>query len=627
MKAKSNSIAVEIELRIALRYALFGGLWILLSDRLLEELVPDTVTLSAMQTYKGWVFVALSALLIYSLLRRELTLRRIAETGFIESEERYRLLFEHSIDAILFTLPDGTIYSANPAACRMFGWSESRFKPVPRSDMVDPADPRLQAALEEREHTGKFRGELMFVRADGTKFPAEISSMVFKDGQGNSRASSIVRDITERKKTEDELRILNEQLEQRVVERTAELHRANVELEHANRAKDEFLATMSHELRTPLNSILGLSEMLLEERRGSINDHQQKSLQMIESSGQHLLELINDILDLSKIEAGKLDYHPQPVSVDDVCRASLTFITSQAARKNITITYKNESSFARISADARRLKQILVNLLTNAVKFTSEHGHVILQVGTKVEQDLIQFSVIDDGVGIAAENLQKLFQPFVQLDSSLSRQEGTGLGLALVQKLTDLHGGSVHVESEIGKGSRFTIDLNCRQDNASESITLNPVSNLPAAAQMEKPDISRQDSAQRGVILLAEDNLPNILTIGEYLESYGYQVLVARDGLEALAKAEEFNPDLILMDIQMPVMNGLEAITRLRSKSHFVSTPIIALTALAMPGDRERCLEAGANEYLSKPVSLKMLMTIINARLELGENVSRSDPA
>ena len=404
----------------------------------------------------------------------------------------------------------------------------------------------------------------------------------------------------------------NYSLERRVAERTAELNRTNAELEYASQIKDEFLANMSHELRTPLTSILGLSESLLEQRRGSLNDYQEKSLQIIESSGRHLLELINDILDLSKIEAGKFDFYPQPISVDEICRSSLSFVKAQAVKKSITVTYIQDIAISRIFADPRRLKQILVNLLSNAVKFTSENGEVILQVNTDPEQDLIKFSVIDNGIGIAVEDLRRLFQPFVQVDSGLNRQhEGTGLGLALVQKLTDLHGGSVQVESEVGKGSRFTVNLPCLQGEVAKLEKPESQSAPPISEQAENTGVPVEAPLYLGLILLADDNMPSILTIGEYLESHGYEVVIAQDGLAAVMKAEAIHPDLILMDIQMPSMNGLEAIARLRGNARFADTPIIALTALAMPGDRERTLLAGANEYMSKPVSLKTLKQTI----------------
>lgn len=414
----------------------------------------------------------------------------------------------------------------------------------------------------------------------------------------------------------ENLQHANAQLEQRVATRTEELSQMNIELGRASRAKDEFLATMSHELRTPLNSILGLSESLLEQKRGSLNDQQQKSLEIIESSGRHLLVLINDVLDLSKIEAGMLDFYPQLISVDDLCRSSLTFIKAQAVKKGITISYANETSIPQFSADPRRLKQILVNLLANAVKFTPEQGCVTLQVNADREQNRMQFSVIDTGIGITPEDLRGLFKPFVQLDGSLNRQhEGSGLGLALVQKLTDLHGGSVHVESEEGKGSRFTVNLPLLNNEAAPAEATEPasISLTPALTheQAKTSSVPSYKAAHDGIILLAEDNMANILTINDYLESHGYRVVIARDGLEAIEKAEEIRPNIILMDIQMPVMDGLEAMGRLRTNTLFAATPIIALTALAMPGDRERCLEAGANEYMSKPVSLKMLLKAI----------------
>ncbi len=410
----------------------------------------------------------------------------------------------------------------------------------------------------------------------------------------------------------DSLQRSNADLEQRVAQRTAELNQTNLELEHANRTKDEFLATMSHELRTPLNSILGLSETLLEQKRDPLSAHQQRSLQIIATSGQHLLELINDILDLSKIEAGKFEHHPQMIGVDDLCRSSLTLVKEQATRKSITLTYQQDTTISKMYADPRRLKQILVNLLTNAVKFTPDNGQILLQVHGSVEQGRIQFSVIDTGIGIALKDLRLLFVPFSQVDSSLTRQyEGTGLGLALVQKLTDLHGGSVDVESDgvPGKGSRFTINLpigDVAQPGTLE--TADPLLGSKPAEKIKAPGSSK-------LILLAEDNMANILTIGDYLEGHEYQVVVAHDGLSAIEMAEAHQPDIILMDIQMPVLDGLEAIRRLRALPRFAATPIIALTALAMSGDRERCLEAGANEYISKPASLKGLVKSINKLL------------
>ncbi|HMB24854.1 MAG TPA: ATP-binding protein, partial [Anaerolineales bacterium] len=421
----------------------------------------------------------------------------------------------------------------------------------------------------------------------------------------------------------DGLQRSNAMLERRVSERTRELYQTNAELEHANHIKNEFLATMSHELRTPLNSILGLSESLLEQRHGTLNEHQQKSLQIVETSGRHLLELINDILDLSKIDAGKFDIHPQTMEVNALCQSALALVRQQAAQKSISLTYEEDQAVSKFQADMRRMKQILVNLLTNAIKFTPKDGRVILRVQANAEQDLIQFSVIDNGIGIARENLKDLFQPFVQVDSSLTRQfEGTGLGLALVQKLTDLHGGSVNVESEIGKGSQFTINLPWHKDTIKIEAGFTAETGSIVTAPEWKPAFP-PDKAKRPVILLAEDNPTNIMTVGEYLESYGYEIVVAHNGWQAISKAEETNPSIILMDIQMPSLDGFEATRRLRANPRFTTTPIIALTALAMPGDRERCLEAGANEYLSKPVSLKLLVKTIQKMLEPGRDKSQ----
>jgi signal transduction histidine kinase/CheY-like chemotaxis protein len=433
---------------------------------------------------------------------------------------------------------------------------------------------------------------------------------------GREVANQVAIALSQNKLFED-LRLLNAELEQRIAERTADLSRTNIELEHANHAKDEFLATMSHELRTPLNSILGLSESLLEQRRDPLTEYQQQSLQIVESSGRHLLHMINDILDLSKIDAGKLDYYPQVVEVDILCRSSLAFVKVQALRKSIVLVYQVDERVPKIHADPRRMKQMLVDLLANAVKFT-EHGRVELQVRADPEQDLVQFSVIDTGIGINKEDMAQLFQPFIQVDSRLNRQfDGTGLGLYLVQKLADLHGGSVEVESEVGRGSRFTINLPWGKTTIAQQAAVEAGGEIPTNETTDESTSPEAEPTENKIVLLAEDNTANILTISEYLKDHGYEVLIAHDGFEVINMAEQASPHIILMDIQMPAMDGLEAIRRLRANPRFAQMPIIALTALAMPGDRERCLEAGANEYMSKPVNLKMLVKTIDDLLRI----------
>jgi len=394
------------------------------------------------------------------------------------------------------------------------------------------------------------------------------------------------------------------------------LRAANVELARAVRLKDEFLANMSHELRTPLNAILGLSESLQEYVYGPLNDKQRMTLHTIEESGRHLLSLINDILDLSKIGADKLELQVSWTSIEPVCQASLAFIKQSAHKKKIGLSYTFDNAVTMIQADERRLKQILVNLLGNAVKFTPEGGKVGLEVVGDVERQMLDLTVWDTGIGIRQEDMARLFQPFVQVDASLSRQySGTGLGLALVQRLTEMHGGSVKVESEIGKGSRFTVSLPWREPHEGarrESDAATQTENVSAP-----PDSVVSMLPHHPVkVLVVEDNEEGLYTLMEYLPTHGYRVIEARNGMEAIEQARTKQPAVIVMDIQMPGMDGLEAIRRIRADADLRTIPIIAPTALAMPGDREWCLEAGANEYVSKPVSMKALVKIIETQLQ-----------
>ncbi|MBN1995878.1 MAG: response regulator [Anaerolineae bacterium] len=423
------------------------------------------------------------------------------------------------------------------------------------------------------------------------------------------------QEIAERKQAEAALEEERALLAQRVAERTADLSKANAELARAARLKDEFLANMSHELRTPLNGILGSSEILQTGAFGPVNEKQIKYLRNIEESGSHLLALITDILDLAKSEAGRLELEIRPVVVAEVCQASLRLTKQLAHQKQIKVFQTFDQTVTRLPADELRLKQMLVNLLSNAIKFTLAGGQIGLEVTGNPAQQIVHFSVWDTGIGISQEDMQWLFRPFVQLDSGLGRQQGgTGLGLSLVSRMAELHGGSIMVESTVGQGSRFTISLPWPQQeqvDQKEREDGEKIQVLPGIVQIL--------SKQAPLILLAEDNESNIDTFLDYLQLQGYRLVVARHGGEAIERAQEERPDVILMDIQMPGMDGLEATRRLRADPALTEVPIIALTALAMPGDRERCLAAGANEYLTKPVSLQGLATTIQNLLSANQ--------
>ncbi len=426
---------------------------------------------------------------------------------------------------------------------------------------------------------------------------------------------SVLMDISDRKHAEMELNNYRAHLESLVSQRTSELTQANHELrrevqerQRAEKAKSEFLANMSHELRTPLNSILGMVEAMQEQVYGPIDERQGKCLRIVEESSRHLLSLINDVLDITKIGAGKVTLEPQPVMASEVGEASLRLVRQSAHSKRLRLEKSYDPNVDEIMVDNRRLKQILVNLLGNAIKFTPEGGKVGLEIHGDRENCQVHFEVWDTGIGIPEMHLPRLFQAFEQLDSSLSRQhEGSGLGLALVYHLTELHGGSVEVQSIEGRGSRFRITLPWQQDSV-ESQQEREARNV----SLETQDYS---VPLQGIVLLAEDNHTNALMLTTYLESRGCTVYLARNGKEALDMARRYFPDVILMDIQMPEMDGLEAIGRLRQDSTLNGIPIIALTALVMPGDRERCLEAGANEYLTKPMELRRLSAILQAYL------------
>ncbi|MGB3535856.1 MAG: ATP-binding protein [Microcoleaceae cyanobacterium] len=410
----------------------------------------------------------------------------------------------------------------------------------------------------------------------------------------------------------------------------AELRQMNLELVQASQLKSEFLTSMSHELRTPLNSVLGFSDLLKRQTFGPLNPQQLHPIELIRKSGEHLLDLINDILDLSKIEAGKVDLSLQCVNVHELCSECLTMIQPRADKKRLALSLELDYRINQAILDERRVRQIIINLLSNAVKFTPEGGKVklggYLAYGSQLQQEYrpdespinvstpyLCLMVEDSGIGIPKHRWPLLFRPFQQVDASLSRRhEGTGLGLALTKRLAELHGGTVSLYSQENEGSKFKVWLpltEMRQQFKQQSTSSAAIDSQTELIQGES-DISIPISQQNYKILVVEDQPINQTLICEMLEFEGYQVELIGEGLtlqnwiQNSTVETESLPDLILMDIQLPEVDGLQLIHQLKQHHLWQNIPIIAVTAMAMPGDRERCLAAGASDYLSKPIDV-----------------------
>jgi PAS domain S-box-containing protein len=536
-------------------------------------------------------------------LKIDITKRKEAELQARQSEERFSKAFRASPIAIAITrIRDGMFADVNDSFLNLLGYSREEVIGRTAFDLHIYANAAERSKLMQKLlDNGELRDYEMTTRTKSGELIYVLFSTERIELDSQAYALATILDITERKRSEEEILKLNAELERRVEERTTELERAL-------RTKDEFLASMSHELRTPLNAILGLSESLAEHVAGPLNEKQQRYVKTISESGNHLLSLINDILDLARIESGQVVLNIIEVDLQQVCQASLRMINQLAHKKEQEVTLEIDEGIGSIWVDERRLKQILVNLLSNAVKFTPAGGKLGLEVHGDTQEKQVIFTVWDNGIGISENDLTLLFQPFVQLNSGLSREApGTGLGLALVAQMVRLHGGSVSVESKLNAGSRFTVTLPWEPALATDvELRMRSTGKFRAI---------RPEAKDRPIILLIEDTRDATIIITDYLQMGGYQVISARDALTGLDLAKRTRPDLILMDIHLPGMDGLEATRRLRSDPDFRTLPIIALTALAMPGDRERCLAAGATDYVTKPVSLKKLAKTIDEYL------------
>jgi PAS domain S-box-containing protein len=438
--------------------------------------------------------------------------------------------------------------------------------------------------------------ELLIQRIDGSSFFAKLYCLRLKDNANKSAMRMVIVDITEGKRA-SELVIANKEL---VTAREA--------AEAANRAKSTFLASISHELRTPLNAILGFSNLM--RRDSQLRSDQRDNLDIINRSGEHLLALINDVLEVTKIEAGKIQLINAPIDLGLLVRDVTDLMEPRANEKGLSLRLDQSSSFPRyINADEAHLRQILINLLGNAVKFTQQGG-VTLRLGTK--QDVTAHLIIeieDSGIGISAEDQQQLFQPFVQLGKRPGDNQGSGLGLSITRKFVQLMGGSITVESTPGKGSLFRVELPLIEANETDLV-------LPQeAGKGEIVGVAPGQARYR--ILIVEDDPVNQLLLSRLMQHIGFEIKVAADGVQGIQLFQSWQPHLIWMDRRMPVMDGLEATQAIRQLPGGKDVKIIAVTAAALEEERDEMMEAGMDDFVRKPYRFNEIYDCLGKQLSV----------
>jgi PAS domain S-box-containing protein len=519
-----------------------------------------------------------------------------------------RSLIESNIDPLITTDPHGIISDVNHQMEMLTGRTRDELIGAPfKGCFTEPqrAEEAITRVLRESKVTNY---ELTALARDGRETVVSFNATTFHDRDRKLQGVfAAARDVTERKHFEHALQETN-----------VELHAARESAEKANRAKSEFLSSMSHELRTPLNAVLGFAQLMASEVPPP-GERQQRSIDQILKGGWYLLRLINEILDLSMIEAGKVTMSQESMSINDVLQDCKGMIEPQASRRGITLTFPDLDNVFYVHADRTRIKQVMINLLSNAIKYNGVGGAVIVQCAESSEHR-VRVSVRDTGAGLSADQLAQLFQPFNRLGQHDGVEEGTGIGLVVTRQLVELMGGRIGVESVVGAGTVFWVEFAA---SAPPALALGNIDELSLERQ-----VTPRESGDQPTLLYVEDNPANLALVEQLIARRGdLKLLTAIDGHLGIELARAYLPDVILLDINLPGISGYGALKRLREDPATAHIPVLALSANAVPRDIEKGLEAGFFRYLTKPIRVHEFMNALDVALLHAAKTSLLHPA
>ncbi|HWH84465.1 MAG TPA: CHASE domain-containing protein [Burkholderiaceae bacterium] len=521
-------------------------------------------------------------------LRAEVREREVAEGALRESEQRFRNILNNVPIGVIYTDLRGNVKQTNPRFCELTGYSDAELLRMSLADYTHPEDMVQDVDLMAQLVRGEipmYRRHKRYIARNGATVWVQATVSLLRDANAKPRSIvGVVEDITEHLKLE-------------------EAERAREAAEASNRAKSEFLSRMSHELRTPLNAMLGFAQLLELDPRHPLSDAQRPWVGQIQQAGWHLLEMINDVLDLSRIESGNLRLQIETLDLTELLDATLAMVDADAQQRDIVISQEFDPGTTTLLGDATRVKQILTNLLSNAVKYNSDAGRI--HVSSRLAgTEAVEIVVTDTGLGMTAAQLAELFQPFNRLGRERSAQQGTGIGLVISQRLAELMGGSLRARSVAGQGSAFILTLPCALDPDTVRSDFDAYVSEPA-------------EYHRRVVHYVEDNETNVEVMrGILAQRPQVEMRVSVTGLDGLAAIRAHRPDLILLDMHLPDISGMELLRHLKQDAHTVHVPIVVVSADALAQQIDAAFEAGCTHYLTKPVNVAELLGVLDDLLE-----------